>query len=311
MDKIKIQERIENIAENLSSPDVRFQSAALNSFIELISNETLTSKQKNIVLPYVEKILLEADSSLREEVFKVVYSIGIREFHLISHLFAILFKELEVKNRFRTEIVMNLILEHKNSSNPIIQDSISDLIENTPKWFDESYLIPIIKNFWEASTQQSYQFLTKYLKDIKKSIPNYPEQFQEVIAFLLQKINDYDKYLNQIKKEKAEQKRLREELKKREEKFKKLKEQEKVEMKHKLEEYVKSISDKKSEFIEPDSHLENKNLEKNKGDTKPQITVETPDINNDGKESSPFTTFTGLGLKRKAKDLNESNDHES
>ena len=206
---------------------------------------------------------------------------------------------------------MNLILEHKNSSNPIIQDSISDLIENTPKWFDESYLIPIIKNFWEASTQQSYQFLTKYLKDIKKSIPNYPEQFQEVIAFLLQKINDYDKYLNQIKKEKAEQKRLREELKKREEKFKKLKEQEKVEMKHKLEEYVKSISDKKSEFIEPDSHLENKNLEKNKGDTKPQITVETPDINNDGKESSPFTTFTGLGLKRKAKDLNESNDHES
>ncbi|MHA1239496.1 MAG: hypothetical protein ACTSQU_01760 [Promethearchaeota archaeon] len=286
MDKIKIQERIENIAENLSSPDVRFQSAALNSFIELISNETLTSKQKNIVLPYVEKILLEADSSLREEVFKVVYSIGIREFHLISHLFAILFKELEVKNRFRTEIVMNLILEHKNSSNPIIQDSISDLIENTPKWFDESYLIPIIKNFWEASTQQSYQFLTKYLKD-------------------------YDKYLNQIKKEKAEQKRLREELKKREEKFKKLKEQEKIEMKHKLEEYVKSISDKKSEFIEPDSHLENKNLEKNKGDTKPQITVETPDINNDGKESSPFTTFTGLGLKRKAKDLNERNDHES
>jgi len=39
--------------------------------------------------------------------------------------------------------------------------------------------------------------------------------------------------------------------------------------------------------------------------------VETPDINNDGKESSPFTTFTGLGLKRKAKDLNERNDHES
>jgi len=142
MDHVKIQERIENITENLSSPDVRFQSAALNSFIELISNETLTSKQKNVIVPYIEKILKEPDSSLREDGFKVVYSIGIREFHLISQLFAILYKELEVKNRFRTEIVMNLILEHRNSSNPIIQDSIRDLIENTPKWFDESYLIP-------------------------------------------------------------------------------------------------------------------------------------------------------------------------
>ena len=244
MDQIEIQERIENITENLSSPDVRFQSAALNSFIELISKEPLTSKQKNVVVPYVEKILQEADSSLREEGFNVVYSIGIREFDLISHIFAILVKELEVKNRFRTEIVMNLILEHKNSSNPIIQDSIRDLIKNTPKWFDESYLIPIIKNFWEASTHQSYQFLAKYLTDIKKSIPNYPEQFQEVKVLILQKINDYDKYLKQIQKEKAEQKRLREELRKREENVKKLKEQENIEMKHKFEEYVKTISNK-------------------------------------------------------------------
>ena len=173
MNQIKIQERIENIADNLHSPDIRFQSAALNSFIELISTETLTSEQKKVVIPYVEKILQEASSSLREEAFKVVSSIGIREFHLISHLFTVLFKELEIKNRFRTEIVINLILEQKNSSIPLIEDSIRDLIKNTPIWFDESYLLPIIKNFWEASSHYSYQFLAKYLKDIKKSIPNY------------------------------------------------------------------------------------------------------------------------------------------
>ena len=138
MNQIEIQERIENITENLISPDERFQAAALSSFIELISKENLTSKQKNTVVPYVEKILLEPESSLREVGFDVIYTIGIREFHLISHLFAILFKELEVKNRFRTEIVINLILENRNSSNPIIQDSIRDLIKNTPKWFDKS-----------------------------------------------------------------------------------------------------------------------------------------------------------------------------
>ena len=35
MDQIEIQERIEKITENLISPDARFQSEALNSFIEL------------------------------------------------------------------------------------------------------------------------------------------------------------------------------------------------------------------------------------------------------------------------------------
>ena len=306
MDHAKIQERIENIAENLISPDIRFQSAALNSFIELISNETLTSKQKNVVVPYIEKILEDSDSSLREDGFKVVYSIGIREFHLITHLFAILFKELEVKNRFRTEIVINLILEHRNSSNPIIQDSICDLIKNTPKWFDQSYLIPIIKNFWEVSTQQSYQFLAKYLNDIKKTIPNYPEKFQEVSNLILQKINDYDKYLEQLQNDKAEQKRLREELRIREEKVKKLKEYENIEMKHKLEEYIKSISNKESEIIEIDSFPENMNLEKNifnEEDANNQNLGETPDINdNNRRENSPFHTFTGLGLKRKEKE---------
>ena len=150
-----------------------------------------------------------------------------------------------------------------------------------------------------------YQFLAKYLKDIKKSIPNYPEKFQEVSALILQKINDYDKYLEQLQNEKVEQKRLREELRIREENVKKLKEQENVEMKHKLEEYLKSISNKKSEIIETDSFPENKNLENNisnEKDAKNQIPVETP---NNHRESSPFHTFTGLGLKRKEIEDNE------
>ena len=209
---------------------------------------------------------------------------------------------------------MNLILEHRNSSNPIIQDSIRDLIKNTPKWFDESYLIPIIKNFWEASTHQSYQFLAKYLTDIKSSISNYPEQFQEVSALILQKIDEYDKYLDVIKKEKAEQQRLREEFKKKEENVIKQKEQEKVEMKQKLEEYVKSISDKELEILEPDTLPENIDLEKkdfNEEEAKNQIRGDIKDIDDSQRESSPFPTFTGLGLKRKTKDINGSSDPES
>jgi len=76
-------------------------------------------------------------------------------------------------------------------------------------------------------------------------------------------------------------------------------------MKHKLEEYIKSISNKKSEIIETDSFPENKNLEKsisNEEEDKNQISGEIP--NNHG-ESSPFTTFTGLGLKRKDIEDNE------
>ena len=122
------QKRLENISENLKSVDIQFQSAALNSYIDLLVNEPLTTEQKKIILPFAEQILKESESSLRTDCFKAVCAVGVREFSLITHIFPIIFQELELKNRFRTEIVMEMMMELRNSKNPLIQDSIKKII---------------------------------------------------------------------------------------------------------------------------------------------------------------------------------------
>jgi len=299
------QKRLENIFENLKSADIQFQSAALNSFIDLLVNEPLTTEQKKKIFPFVEQVLKEPESSLRTDCFKAVCVVGAREFSLITHLFPIIFQELESKNRFRTEIVMEMMLELRNSKNPLIQDSIKKIIKETPKWFNESYLIPIIKKFWESSTSLSFQFLDKYLDEINNAIVKYPEPMREIKDLILQKINDYNSYLKQLQAQREKEAKIKAEQEKIREDIEKKREIEKKEMKQRLEKYVKSISTQKTEISEESlgfSHQEEPNSTE-KGKEEKII-----DVDKDQKiqqESPAFKTFTNLGLKRKKIEDNE------
>jgi len=293
------QKRLENISENLKSVDIQFQSAALNSFIDLLVNEPLTTEQKKIILPFAEQVLKESESSLRTDCFKAVCAVGTRQFNLITHIFPIIFQELELKNRFRTEIVMEMMMELRNSKNPLIQDSIKKIIKETPKWFDKSYLIPIIKKFWESSTNLSFQFLDKYLDEINNSIVNYPDNMREIKDLILLKINDYNSYLKHIQaqrekeaKIKAEQERLRERIEKK-------RKMEKQEMKQKFEKYVKSISTQKTE-ISGESPGFSRQEEPYSTEKRIEEKIIDVDKAQDIQQESPaFKTFTNLGLKRK------------
>ena len=97
MKKVKIDKRLENISQQLNSPDIQFQAAALDAFIDLISTEILNTSHKEKILPYLEKIINEPESSLRTECFKAVCLIGLKEFDLIKDLFPTVFQELEKK----------------------------------------------------------------------------------------------------------------------------------------------------------------------------------------------------------------------
>jgi len=298
------QKRLENISENLKSTDIQFQSAALNSFIDLLVNEPLTTEQKKIILPFAEQVLKEPESSLRTDCFKAVCAVGAREFSLITHLFPIVFQELEQKDRFRTEIVMEMMLELRNSKNPLIQDSIKKIIKESPKWFDESYLIPIIKKFWESSTSLSFQFLDKYLDEINSAIVKYPEPMREIKDLILQKINDYNSYLKQLQTQREKEAKIKEEQEKIREDIEKKREIEKNKMKQRLDKYVKSISTQKTKISEESpgfSHQEEPNHTE-KGKEEGIIDVDEDQI----QPGSPaFKTFTNLGLKRKEIEDNE------
>lgn len=294
MKKEDIESRLENITLQLQSPDIQFQAAALDAFIELISNQQLKTDQKKKTMSFLEKILNEPESSLRTECFKAVCLIGSKEFELIKGVFPIFFKELEKKNRFRSEIILDMFIILRNSNNPLIQDHIKEIIKNTPKWFNESYLIPVIEKFWVESTIHSFQFIDKYLNEIKEEVPNYPDKIKNLIA---QKLKEYDNYIKEIKaqkekeaKIKEEKLRIREELKRKEEETKRKKLLEKKEMMTKIEEYAKTISNQQE-------LVSNEDIKTSEINTYMKEITEIKESTED--EAHDFTTFTNLGLKRK------------
>jgi len=302
----EIDEKIEKIIDYFNAADIQSQSTALDAYYNLLSKETLTNDQKKQVLPFIKKVLDDPDSPLRTNVFQIATLTGIKNFNLIEDIFPIIFKELQYKNRFRSDIVINLLLNLRNSNYPLIQDAIKQLIKKTPLWFDKSYLLPIIEKFWHESTSQSFQFMNNYINEIKEELAKYPETFQQLKNFILHKIDDHNEYLNEIAKQKEienrlreDEKRKREELKRKEEELRLKQEEERIKMKKKLEEYVKTISDQPVK--QP--------LDSKQNNTQLPPTIEgipkSEPKNIEIEDSSAFTTFTNLGLKRKKLDEEE------
>jgi len=312
INKKDIDEKIEKIIDYFDSPDIKPRANALDAYNDLLLNENLTNSQKRIIIPYLEEILKDTGSPLRTNVFKIATLICIKKFNLMETIFPILLDELKIKNRFRTKIVISMLYELRNSDQPLIEDAIIQIIKFTPIWFEESYLMPIIEEFWQKSTEQSFQFITKYLDTIKLEIPNYPEKFNNLKDFIFQKLEDYNNYLIEINKKKEEEKKLKQEIeaKRKEmmekEKLRKIeKEKEKIKMREKLENFVKSFSEQK-DVISTSMDKENINgsslKEELVKDIDDDIGAETISEIKDSDDSTSFTTFTSLGLKRKKLD---------
>ena len=170
-------------------------------------------------------------------------------------------------------------------------------------WFVESYLQPIIIEFWQESTSQGFQFLQNYINEITEELVKYPETLNNLKDFIHQQLDKHNEHLKEIAKQNELENRLREEelkrreeLKLKEEELRLKQEEERIKMKKKLEDYVKNIS-------EP-SIKQSQNLDENSV----QLPMDNKDLsaseakNIEIENSSAFTTFTNLGLKRKKLD---------
>jgi len=297
MNRDEIKERLGNILMQLESPDDQAKSAALDAYTDLISKESLTSDQKKAIIPFITKIFGKRDSPLRTDCFKVASIIGKKEFHLIEDLYPPLLQELDVKNRYRTEVIIDMHNVLRDSNNPQIVDAIKRIIKDTPTIFSEPYLIPIIEGFWKNSTQKGFYFIDNYMDDLKEAIENYPETFDNLKKIIMDKIKEYDENLKKVKERTAEEERkrieqiaLQEELKKKQEEIREKMRQEQEEMKKSLETQMESITNTK------------KILQENKGTATetPKTIPDAPPLGESGiEEPEPFTTFSNIGLKRK------------
>ncbi|MHA1283979.1 MAG: hypothetical protein ACTSQP_15895 [Promethearchaeota archaeon] len=302
LSKEEIENRLKRIFLQMESPDEKFQSAALNAFINLLENETLTKNQKRKMISILKKFLVYKDSPLRTEIFQVICAIGKKDFTIIEELSDDLVKEIEVKNRYRNKIIFDMFANLRNSNNPRVQSFFKDLIEKTPNWFDEPHLIPIIEEFWEKSTESGFELFEKYLPLITKSIESYPAMLENLKIKILNKIKDYNDYLELVRKRKEEEAKKREEKLRKQEELKKQKaalelkrKLEREKMKKELESYVNTLNQKKesvnfSKQVKVDQKI---SVEESLNNENSAIQINSEEQNN------LFPTFTSLGLKRK------------
>lgn len=174
MEKDEVKRRMENICEQLESNNEGYRSAAINAFNNLIQTEKVSEKQLEEVIPPIKKIITDPKCSLRTDFFKAASFIGVKDFSLIEDIFDSMVQELEEKNRFRTKTLIDMLIKLKNSNHPPVQNAIEKVIKDAPELFDESYLVPILKTFWQKSLEKDFQFLERYQKLIEEHINEYP-----------------------------------------------------------------------------------------------------------------------------------------
>ena len=213
MEKVNTDEIIENISTYLKSDEISFQAAALSAFNELIQKENLTKSQKKVVISFIKNELQRDKSSLRTDCIKTTCLIGSKDFQLIEDLFPILIQELEIKNRFRTEIILDFLSEMRNFYSPKIREAITLIIEKTPILFNKEPHKSLIKKFWENCIENDFQFIKNYMDIIKNNLENYPDdEFYEIKAFISRKLREYEDFVLAIEKQQIQELNLKEQI---------------------------------------------------------------------------------------------------
>ncbi|MGV9199507.1 MAG: hypothetical protein ACOC4M_11900 [Promethearchaeia archaeon] len=290
MDRDEIKRRMENIREQLGSTNEDYHGAAITAFNNLIKSEKVPNSQLKDIIPPIKKTIMEPDSSLRTDFFKAASSIGIKDFSLIEDFFDSMAHELDKKNRFRTKIIVEMLIKLRNSKNQSVQDAIEKVIKEAPKLFDESYLIPILQSFWESSLEKNFQFLEKYHDLIENHIQDYPDRFKDIKSYINDRFEDYRKYKKELKEQRRKEAKKRRKMK---EKERKRKERKKRRNERRRRELLEKKEVERTEIVEA--------LEKQtkKDETPPREISE-------GMTEGEFATFTNLGLKRKEPEEDDS-----
>ena len=293
MEKEEIKNRLANIKDYLNSGDIASKAIALQSFNHLIQNEILSIEQKQFVLSFLKKEIEDSHSSLRTDCFETVKVIGIQDFNDIKDIFPILIQEFPKKNRFRSEIVLELLNSIIMMKTPEIEQAFRELIVDGWDYFNEPYLYPIYEKFIKNCLDNDFVAINKYKPEIKQAINKYPSRMENIKSLFEEKLQEYDGYLTFLQDKKTKEESLRKERK-----FEQEKERlQKIESLKKLKEKLTKINE-----IDDDSSLS------------PDIEIEDSEIflpssnyntNNDLELESNFTSdgefvnFTRLGLKRK------------
>ena len=103
----KKQPKLSDIFIQLESGDIQYQSMALHAFNEIKPGAIGQSDIKKMIA-FLEKELQKLESPLRTECFRTASKLGKIHESNIKSLLPIIMAELPKKNRFRSEIILDM-----------------------------------------------------------------------------------------------------------------------------------------------------------------------------------------------------------
>jgi len=281
----EIDTKLQIILEYLESNDLGNQASALQALNRLLFEVSLEPKQLEPFIQFIEREIKRKDVEIYIDLIRTASLLGKSNFEYIKNIYPIISSDLQSKNRFKVEIVLDLLSSHINSSIPPINQTFNEILLHGHEWFDHPNLIPIFRHFFESVTESGgFRFIAKNHARLTKFLVQLPPSMKQIKDLLQTKIEEYQAFLKA-----EEEKRIAEK-----------------EAKRKLEEAQRALEMKKKE-------IEEKRKKILKDLTKPQlveddlskvptvkIEVDEPEEQEERDES--WASFSSFGLKRKDTD---------
>ena len=147
------------------------------------------------IIPFLSEELGQTESSLHNDCVKLLVKAGLYDFDLVKPLFPIIVQELSSKNRITLKIIMDFMSDMSNTKDPLLLQAFTEIITNSAEWFDKSFLIPILDNFYSVILDKNFQFMHNYYDLLEERMSKYPPSMQSIVEKITFKKEEYDAFL--------------------------------------------------------------------------------------------------------------------
>ncbi|MHA1426832.1 MAG: hypothetical protein ACTSQI_12670 [Candidatus Helarchaeota archaeon] len=286
----ELEKHLETIFTYLGSEDIGNQVMALKSFEHAVSETSLTQKQIEPFLKLIKERLEDINSPIRTDLIRTACLLGKHNFLYIKDIYPTLSNELTTKNRFRMEIVLDLIEHLANANLAVVTQTVKDIMANWQQWFSEPYLVPQFQNFLDRLTAKGFKFISNNEKELVNLVAKLPESLSVLKDLIDGRIQNYHAYLASEARKRAEEERER-----------KQREEKKRRRAHEWDERWRAYENKHKKTQED---LE----EETPGIPEEKKPIEPPKLEEPEKGKPFFQNLTDFGLMRKETSENDEGD---
>lgn len=296
----EIHAKAQKILDYINSKDPALQTMAVKTLDKLLTDAKIDAGLMDQIVTAIGRELVDGDSSIKNDFVNTACSIGKRDLVAIKKIVPTLFTEFDGRNRYRIGSITDFLARKATTDDDVIKNGIETLFRVAGSWLHDSNLAPIFVKFIEVASENNTRFVAQYRAEIDGFIQQLPPGASLERDVLLRKVKEHDDFMILEKQRRENEEKLRQQREADLAAAKAAKEkarQEELATRATLP--VPAVP--ASSIDKP--ILAKQSLPEKSPQTMPEST-ERPDPDN-APQSSPFGTFSTMGLKRRSAERNE------